>query len=203
MSKTSAADLTDRIATAVQGTVTSDEVNVLIGEVEQARAAAYGQRAAARARALDPVTGADAAASARQEADDFCFEWDRLGTALEALQNSHREAKEREKDARRRAVYEAAKAERDSLAEELREVYPGIERRLVCLMGRIAANNETLETVNRNLPACTSQLSSSEEIARPGHSSYEYAMHQLTRCLRLPRFQVDKREPNAWPTSKM
>jgi len=199
--KGKAADLAERIAAAVKGVATSDEIAILIGDVEQARVAADDEQAAARARALDPVTRADAVASARHEADDLRFESDRLGTALEALQNAHREAKEREKDAQRRAVYEAAKAERDSLAEELRDVYPEIERCLTDLMGRVAANNESLEKVNLRLPASALELYSSEEVARPGRSKYEYSMHQLSRRLRLPRFEIDPREPDAWPPS--
>jgi chromosome segregation ATPase len=199
-----AAPLADRVASAVLGKATSDEIAILIGEAERTRRVAEEDHAAARARALDPVAGVDDASAAKREADDRHFELDRLGSALDALQSAHRDAKARETDARRRAAYDAAKGERDALVEELQEVYPEIERRLADLIGRVAANNDTLERINRSLPSGACWLSGAEEVARGGREKFdgyhEYAMHRPTRRLRLPCFKVDPRDPDAWPS---
>jgi hypothetical protein len=105
--------------------------------------------------------------------------------------------------ARRRVAYDAAQIERNSLVEELREVYPAIEQRLSDLMGRLTANNALLERINRNLPSGACRLKSAEEIARGGEERFsryqEYLMHRLTNRLRLPRFEIDPRKPDAWP----
>ena len=116
-----AAPLADRVASAVLGKATSDEIAILIGEAEPTRRVAEEDLAAVRARALDPVAGVDDASAAKREADDRHFELDRLGSALDALQSAHRDAKARETDARRHAAYDAAKGERDALVEELQE----------------------------------------------------------------------------------
>ena len=69
---------------------------------------------------------------------------------------------------------------------------------------RVAANNDTLERINRSLPSGACWLSGAEEVARGGREKFdgyhEYAMHRLTRRLRLPCFKVDPRDPDAWPS---
>lgn len=198
-----AVPLADRIAAAVSGKATSEEIAMLLDEAELARAAAKEKHAAARALSLDPTAGADAASAADANADRMRFEVDRLDAAIEALRAAHCDAKAAEAETRKRAAYEASKLERDALVEELREVYPDIEQRLADLIGRVAANNDTLERTNRSLPSGAPWLASSEEIARGGREKFDgydgYARHRLTRQLRLPRFEVDPRHPDAWP----
>jgi hypothetical protein len=64
-------------------------------------------------------------------------------------------------------------------------------------------DNDTLECINRSLPSGACWLSGGEEVARGGREKFdgyhEYAMHRLTRRLRLPCFKVDPRDPDAWP----
>lgn len=50
------------------------------------------------------------------------------------------------------AAHHAAKEDRNALVEELRQVYPKIERRLADLIGRVATRDATLERVNGTLP---------------------------------------------------
>jgi chromosome segregation ATPase len=169
----SRATLADRIAEALRVEAATDVVANLIAEAETAQGTAEEARDEAHARSLDPISGADAATAAKREADNLQFEIDRLTSALEALRTVHGEAQARENDARRRASYEAAQAERDALVEELREVYPAIENRLADLVGRVAANNAVLDRVNRRLPTATSPLASAEMVARGGRERFD------------------------------
>ena len=131
------------------------------------------------------------------------FERDRLAAALEALRAAHREAMSREADSRRRAAHDAARNERDAVVEELRRDYPEIERRLSQLMHRLATSDEANRRVNRSLPSDTRPLQSAEEIARGGRERFtsyqDYIAHRLTHRLRLPRFEVKPRDPDASP----
>ena len=195
--------LADRIAGALSEETTSEEIAALIAEAEQTRRVAESDRDASHARALDPTAGADAASEAKRQTDDLRFEVERLESALEALRAAHKAAKAREADARRRTAYDAAKMERDALMEELRDVYPQLERRLADLIGRVAASDTALERINRNLPSDGNWLASAEEVARGGREKFggyrEYLDLRITSRLRLPRFEVEPRDPDAWP----
>ena len=200
------APLADRIAAALREETSSEEITALIADSEQSRSRAENDREAAQVRALDPTAGVEEACAAKRKADDLCFEVDRLESALDALRTAQSEAKEREADAVRRAAFDAAVAERDALVQELREVYPQIERRLAELVGRIAANNATLERVNSNLPSGSPGLAEAEEIARGGREKFggrpEYLAQRITCRLRLPRFEFDPRDPDVWPAAR-
>jgi hypothetical protein len=197
--------LAKRIAAALNTETPSDEIAALIEEAQRARVAAEEAHGKAYARALDPTAGADDASVAKHEADDLRFEMDRLGSALDVLRRAHNEAKARESNEQRRAAYDAAKAERDALVQELREVYPDIERRLVGLVARVAANDAELERVNRSRPNKAPWLTGAEEVARGGRERFanyqEWLRHQITTGLRLPRFDIDPLSPFVWPTS--
>ena len=72
----------------------------------------------ARDRALDP-TITPAALEARRESEDAAFSRDRMSAAVVRLRHRLDEVRDQEEQARRQAAYDAAKAERDELAEEL------------------------------------------------------------------------------------
>jgi hypothetical protein len=144
-----------------------------------------------------------AASTAKLETDDLRFEVERFDAALVALRGAHEDAKARERDDRRRATYDRAKAERDALIGELKDFYPPLESRLADLMRRIAANDAALGHVNGRLPSGAGRLASVDEIARGGSGRMldpdrRLASH-LTRTLRLPRFEIDALDPYAWP----
>ena len=94
---------------------------------------------------------------------------DRLQAALPRLQDRLAELGAAEEDARRRAVYDKVKAERDKLAEELARVYPPLVDQLVDLMTRLAASDQALNACNRALPRDAEHLPTAEEIARGLH----------------------------------
>ena len=83
-------------------------------------------------------------------------------------------------------------------------MYPEIEQRLSDLMSRLAASDTALERVNRNLPSGGAWLASAEEVARGGREKFsqyqEYLAHRLTSRLRLPRFEINPRDPDSWPS---
>ncbi len=196
-------NLSDHIAAALLSEANSEKIAALIAEAEQARAVAEERQRKAHDRSLDPTAGADAASAARAETDNMRFEVDRLVSALDALRVAHRASLAREAEGRRCSAYDAAQAERDALAEELRQVYPEIEQRLSGLMVRLAASDDVLARVNRNLPAGASSLTSAEEVARGGRDRFasyqEYTAYRLATRLRIPRFEVTPTHPDAWP----
>ena len=63
-----------------------------------------------------------------------------------------RVVKSQEEQARRRAAYDVAAAERDKLAAELAEVYPPFAEKLADLAARIAANDAVIGRINCKLP---------------------------------------------------
>jgi hypothetical protein len=202
---TPSASLADRIALALREEVSSAEIADLIKDSKDARVAAEKAHEAAYSRALDPTANTERASAGKREADDLRFEMDRLDAALEALEGARKGAKAREENARRRAAYEAAKAERDALARELREIYPAVERQLSDLVRRVAFNDAELDVVNRNRPAGAAGLASAEEVARGGREKFgtaqEYLGYRITARLRLPKFEIDPLRPFAWPNS--
>jgi hypothetical protein len=91
--------------------------------------------------------------------------------------------------ARRRSAYDAAVAERDTLAAELAVVYPAFVEQLAHLAARIAANDAVIERINRKgLPDDATWLPSAELVAR-GLQSFSAGGNfvlRLTEQLRLP-----------------
>src|SRR5207245_1992467 len=121
-------------------------------EAEAAAVVASEETERWRARALDPALSSGDVAAARSEMEDAAFLRDRLGEAVRRLGERLRELRWQEDQARRRAAYEAARAERDELAKELAEVYPRVEAQLADIAGRIAASDAVLDRVNRRRP---------------------------------------------------
>jgi hypothetical protein len=115
-----------------------------------------------------------------------------------------REVKAQEEQARRRAAYDAALAERDKLAAELAEVYPGCAEKLANLAGRIAANDAAIERVNQMLPDGAKWLPYSEVMARKLDSFFDGTadIPRIARHMRLPAFKYAALEPYAWPPAR-
>ena len=140
--------LDERIAAAFSTGSKSDEVAKLIGEAEAAAVSAGEAAQHARERALDPALSAEDVAIARHEMEDAAFRRDRMQTAVTKLGDRLRELKAQEEDHRRWLAYEKAKAERDKLAVELKEVYPTLAARLADLAARIDANDREIEKIS-------------------------------------------------------
>ena len=85
--------------------------------------------------------------------EDAAFTRDHLSTALSRLQQRLEQLRAAEEDARCRAAYEKAKAERDQLAAEPAELYPAFTDKLANLLARIDDNDREIEYVNGRLPS--------------------------------------------------
>jgi flagellar motility protein MotE (MotC chaperone) len=137
-----------RIAAAFSAGTKSDDVPELIGEAEAAAVSAGEASQCARAKALDPALSAKDVAIARHEMEDAAFRRDRMQTAETKLGERLRELRGQEEDHRRWLAYEKAKAERDKLVVELKEVYPTFAARLGDLAVRIDANDREIEKIS-------------------------------------------------------
>ena len=107
-----ALSLDGRIASAFGDDVSSDEVAALVAEVEDAAHAASEAAERARERALDPALPTNEVAEKRRAMEDAAFTRDHLSIALSRLQQRLEQLRAAEEDARCRAAYEKAKAER-------------------------------------------------------------------------------------------
>jgi hypothetical protein len=84
-----------------------------------------------------------------------------------------------------KAKYDAAKCERDALAEELSEVYPEAATKIADLFGRIAANDWALDDINRTRPDGVEQYLFSAELHARGRKSFTGDTPSLLSSVRL------------------
>ncbi len=157
-----------------------------------------------RACALNPASSASVVADARQDMEEAAFRRDRLQAAVTRLGERYKQLCAEEEDQRRWVAYEKAKEDRDHLASELIATYPVIERTLVNLLTRVAANDKAILLANGECrPNLSERLFTAEMISRDlsdfNQGGYEY-VPRLNR-LRLPAFKFVMVEPYAWPKS--
>ena len=198
------ASLDTRLVAAFEDTASSDVVNALIGEVQSAAQGAAERADAARARALDPALPIAEVTAARREMEDAAFIRDRMTVAATRLTERLREVRRNEEDRRRQARYEAAKTERDHLAKELSELYPGLAAKLTSLLVQLADNDQQIEHINaRALPTGAERLLTAELVARglTGLRSKGADVPSVVRNVRLPAFEFRQHAPYAWPRS--
>jgi hypothetical protein len=202
---TALADLDDRIAAAFADGAKSDDVASLIGEVEAAAIAVGEMAERARSRALDPVLSAPDVAAARREMDDAEFRRDRMQVAVTKLGVRLSELRAQEEDHRRRLAYERARAERDKLAVELKDVYPALAARIADLAARVGANDREIVRINtRAMPDGLERLAAAELVARglTAFVSGPNAIPRITTDLHLPAFEFRPLDPYVWPRSR-
>jgi hypothetical protein len=121
----------------------------------------------ARTRALDPALSSNVVIEARRQMEDAAFQRDRLQVAVTKLRERLVSVKADEEDARRLRAYDEVAAERDRLADELREFYPATAARLAELLARIVANDQVVEQINAHrLPRNHDRLLCAELAAR-------------------------------------
>src|SRR5262249_3346730 len=145
----------------------SQAIVELIGAVDAAAQAAGRAAAVARERALDPALSSNAVSEARRQMEEAAFERDRMAPAGAKLRERWIAGEARVEDARRLRAYDEIAAERDRLAQELKEFYPDVAERLAELVARIAANDAEIERINAHaLPRERGRLLSAELVAR-------------------------------------
>jgi hypothetical protein len=189
------APLSDRIADALQGTPSPDDVAALIAAVEQDLERLGHERDAATQRSLDPVTPVDAVVRAREQTDGCEFALARLTVALQQLQAKHEAAVCHVKQAARDALHAEITAERDALADELRTRYPELSKALGDLLSRVKANNARVEQLNRTGGPW---IASVETVARGMPAN---GIHWLISAVQLPPFEYRAHEmgKTLWP----
>jgi hypothetical protein len=166
-------DLDTRIRAAFDDGASSQVIVDLIGAVDAAAQAAGSEAEAARARALDPTLAREVESAARRRMEDSAFERDRMATAVTKLRERLIAVKAGEEDARRLRAYDEIAAERDRLAQELKEFYPDVAERLAELLARIVANDAEIERINAHaLPRERGRLLSAVE-----HPAWDIARH--------------------------
>ncbi|MDR7027252.1 hypothetical protein [Rhizobium rosettiformans] len=168
------ADLENRIADAFTSTLSSVQIAALLREVDQADQAAQDASIRANEIALDPTTRPDAVAKARKEMEDADFTRRRMERATERLTELHDQAVKRERSEANRQEYDAARAERDQLVEDLKE-YPDLIDRVTALILRVRDNDARLERVNSLAAGDQAWLASAEYVASGSPSAWNAA----------------------------
>ena len=193
--------LFERIAAAFGGAATIDQVKDLLAELTAAIAAAEQAAALAKARALDPTTMD--VVTARRAQDDAAFTAERLRTALPKLQERLRELQAAAEDARRRAVYDQVKAERDELATELKQAYPAIvapagrAAGAHCRQRRAAGLHQQQRLAAAQL--CRCNMPTRWRAASTAMGSRAPTWRRLSQRVRLPAFRPVSGADCAWP----
>ena len=180
--------LTDRIASAINGSPSSAEVDALLAEARAECEALTARKAKLKALALHPTTPAAEVKAARGKIDDAEFDNERMEIAVESLETLLKRAQDREAAQARAKAYEAARAERDALAKELATVYPEAAGKIADLLARIVKNNAAVTAVNRALPENAEWLADVEHVARGVASNGNLVSGQHGQTTRL----VDK-----------
>src|SRR6516225_4464931 len=116
--------LETQIAAAFADGVKSNELSALIVQVETAAHSAGEAAEQASKQALDPVLTANAIVESRRQMEDSAFRRERLQTAVSRLRERLKEVRAQEENQRRWTTYLKVKADRDSLAAELKASYP-------------------------------------------------------------------------------
>jgi hypothetical protein len=129
---------------------------------------------------------------------------DRLQAVVSRLRERLTELQTAEENDRRRAAYEAARAERDQLAAELVRVYPPLAAQLADLLGRLRASDDRIEYMNAHaLPRGCGPLLVAELVARnlDGWVRNSVDIPRIARRVQLPAFEYGAHHPYVWPRS--
>jgi hypothetical protein len=132
------------------------------------------------------------------ESDHFIAE--RMQVALAELDVRHKELAADEEDARRLTRYAEVSAERDALAQELKELYPPFAERFRDLMTRIGRIDTEVAIINRHLPRGKMPLADVEAVAREvaGIGTGSNPISRLSTTVVLPGWNS---VTYAWPLS--
>ena len=186
------APFAERGQRALTGAATSDEVHELVREGTKALAVAAKAAAVSRERALDPLTTPQGAKREQGRAVELELERDRVARMVEALRTRAADLARAETQTARQAAYDAALAERDVLAADLKARWPKLSVEMVELLRRLVASDANLVSVNANLPAGVDRLASAEAIARGAPPSFYLNGQPMLRLAgaTIPKFEA-------------
>jgi hypothetical protein len=192
--------LSDRIALILQAEASSE---VLVAILDDAQAELLDVKeacTAAQRQVLDPFLGAAAVAKAKREMEDLSLAASRLEAAIGHLAEHLEAARDREAETARTKLYEAARAERDTLVDDIRRIYPEAASAIAALIVRIAAADEKIAVVNSDLPEGTCWLEPVEMVVR-GRPPHEGS--PLSRSVQLPALlQSETYSKPIWPAGR-
>lgn len=144
----SATALQDRIRAALLEPTTTAALALLIPEVEKASAQAGRAYDEEAKRARDPSISDEDAARAGAALLDLGLKRDRLAAAIGKLKERESAVREAEIEAAIDREYQAAKAERDQLVEDLKTKWPSLESEMVELLRRMHASDARIGRSN-------------------------------------------------------
>lgn len=140
-----AQSLDNRINAALRSAARLKDVEQVITDVQAEITATEARKDAEVAKSIDPALTTPQAREARNNAADLEHDIRRLHASLGLLGEKRDKIIADAEEERRRARYEAAKAERDLLARQIRTRYPAIALELLHLARRIEASDVECE----------------------------------------------------------
>lgn len=158
--------LEKRITSALRSSSRLADVETTIGDVETEIDATEARLAGEQARSIDPALSTPEAREARNAVADLEHDLRRLSASLELLRARRQAILDDDSYEKRRARYEAARAERDDLAEHIRVRYPELALELAELAERIIASDAECAAVSNDRPRGAPELASAEQLAR-------------------------------------
>lgn len=182
------APLTDRIAAALTGAITSDAVSALISEAGAQAATLKVRLDEAERVSLDPLASDDAVSAAADEVVRLGLAIRRQQAALQQLDARLAEVTDDEKRAREEAFRKEAVALRDAAVAAMQERYPKLAADLAALMRQCMAADAAVQSAEAGL---------SVELTlrpwQPGEIPGYYPT--LAQALVLPNFESRKSSP--------
>ncbi len=192
--------LDDRITAAMGQSGRLPAIAELIAEVVAATAEAQATHDTLDAMSKSASASEEEADRAADEAAKVARRIIRLGAKRAQLQQRQECLQEAERSQQRIATYEAVKADRDRLAEDLKTQGAGALEVIVDLIKRIAAQETKLAAVNASLPAGKTSLEDAEFVARGvlPNGLWPKGFDQAFRltAMKVPHFA---RRGMAWP----
>jgi hypothetical protein len=183
-----------RIVAALSSDATSADVATMIAEVDAALLTAVDAAERERVRAYDPTVDAE---KARQSLADAQFARDRLRAASAALQRRLQELQAKEYSVRWHGEYEQIEAKCCALAEEVREIYPAVQSKIVDLLSRVKACDAEVGRINGSAPDGVRLRLHEVELVARNLEGFTRDEPSITNELRLPDWDQPRRL--AWP----
>ena len=176
----------------------SCDLTTLIAETEAAAAAADETAKTEREKALDPALSPDPR-KARTAMEDAEFTAARLRTVLPRLQARCKELQEQEHAAAWKMDFNNVKAQRDQVAEMLRERYPLLVNELAALMACITPLDAEITRVNSSAPYGDYPRLRTVELTARNLERLEQPNVSIPLELRLPYLDRKDGPLHAWP----
>lgn len=197
-------NLSDKIAVVLRnGKASSEDLRSLLASSEKELARLQKLHAEKREVALDPLLSTADIREIRQVTEDAAFEVDRLNVARERLEARLRETVSAERRQERHKRYNAAVAQRDTLARRIAEEYPPIQKALFSLITEIVSVSAEISAVNADLPEGAAAIEKPEGYAR----GFKQATRDTARSYPPPLIAemmvpiFDDARKVAWPPS--